>query len=92
MAITNYLVSYDLNKPGKDYSGVHKAIQNASTGVWCKPLESVYIIQSNLTSEGVYDKVHPFLDANDRILVVGLTGDYCGYLDNDIVKYLSNMM
>lgn len=88
----NYLVSYDLNKPGKDYSGVHKAIQNASTGSWCRPLESVYIIQSNLTSEGIYNKVHPFLDSSDRILVVGLTRDYCGYLTNDIVDFLSKLM
>ena len=88
----NYLVSYDLNKPGKDYSGVHKAIQNASTGSWCRPLESVYIIQSTLTAKGVYDRVYPLLDSNDLILVVGLTKDYCGYLNENIVEYLKNMM
>lgn len=88
----NYLVSYDLNKPGKDYSGVHKAIQSASTGVWCKPLESVYIIQSNLTARNIYDRVEKFLDKSDRILIIQVTNESFWCLDKDVSDYLQRML
>lgn len=88
----NYLVSYDLNKPGKDYSGVQRAIQNASTGVWCKPLESVYIIQSNLTAQSIYNKICPFLDGSDRILIIEASGESYWYLDRQVSDYLAKML
>ena len=88
----NYLVSYDLNKPGKDYSGVYKAIQNASTGVWCKPLESVYVICSNLTAQAIYNKICPFLDTNDRILIIEVTSNSYWYLSKYIGDYLQKML
>ena len=88
----NYLVSYDLNKPGKDYSGVHKAIESASAGVWCKPLESVYVIRSSLTAQAIYNKICPFLDTSDRILVIEVTGNSYWYLEKDVNDYLQKML
>jgi len=87
-----YLVSYDLNKPGKDYQGVHQAIKNASDGTWCKPLESVYIIRTNLTTEAVYNRVVPYLDSGDRILVIEVTSNSYWYLDKDVSDFLQKML
>lgn len=87
----NYVVSYDLNAPGQDYSGVHKAIQSASTGVWCRPLESVWVIQSNLSSASIYNAIAPNLDKTDHLFVAEITSNYFGYLDTKVVNYLKGM-
>lgn len=87
----NYLVSYDLNKSGKNYDGVYEAIKSASNGVWCHALESVWIIQSSLSAKDIYGKVAPFIDLDDRLLVVGLTGEWWGCLDSNISDYLKKM-
>lgn len=88
----NYLVSYDLNKSGKDYSGVYEAIQSASTGMWCKPLESVYIIRSSLSAEAIYNRVAQHLDRDDCVLVIEVTENYFGYFDKRVVDYLNSML
>lgn len=87
-----YLISYDLNKPGKDYQGVYQAIKDSSTGTWCKPLESVYIIRSELTTQGIYNKIAPHLDSGDRVLVIEVTSNSFWYLDKDVSDYLQKML
>ena len=87
-----YLISYDLNKPGKDYAGVHKAIKDSSTGIWCKPLESLYIIRSTLTTKAIYERIKPHFDTGDRILVIEVTSTSHWYLDHDVADYLNEML
>lgn len=87
-----YLVSYDLNSPGKNYNDLYEAIKNASTGVWCKPLSSVYIINSNQSAKAIYDQLKPCIDGNDAILVIEVTRNSYWYLDKDISKYLLEML
>ncbi len=87
-----YLVSYDLNKPGKNYGDLYDAIKAASTGKWCKPLESVYIIESSLSALSIYNKLAPCLDSNDRILVIEVKGQSYWYLDKEVSDYLQEML
>lgn len=88
----NYLVSYDLNKSGKNYDGVSDAIKNASNGKWCHPLESVWIIQSSLSAKGIFDRIAPFIDSDDRLLVAGMTSEWWGYLDSSVSDYIKEQM
>ena len=87
-----YLISYDLNAPGKNYDGLYKAIENASNGTWCRPLRSVYIIKSSLSSKDIYDHLAPCLDSSDRVLVIEVTNKAYWYLDEDISDYLYKML
>lgn len=87
-----YLISYDLNKPGKNYENLYEAIKGASNGVWCKPLRSVYIINSNLSVKSIYDRLATCLDTTDRVLVIEVTRNACWYLDTDISKHLQSML
>lgn len=87
-----YLISYDLNSPGKNYDDLYEAIKAASTGVWCKPLRSVYIIKSNLRAEEVYNRLKPCLDDNDCILVIEVTRESHWYLNKEISDYLYKML
>lgn len=66
-----YFITYDLNKAGKNYEGVYQAIKDASTGAWCHFWESSWLIRSNLiTADIVFDRIRPYLDNDDRCLVV----------------------
>lgn len=86
-----YMVSYDLNKPGQNYDDLYQKIKGASTGVWCHPMDSTWIIQSNLTPEGIYNKVKSALDPSDSIFIVQIAQNYYGVLPNDLWEYIEKM-
>ena len=88
----NFLISYDLNKSEKNYDGVYSAIKESSTGMWCRPLESVWVIQSNLSTPQIYNKIAPSLDKDDRMLVIEVTSNSYWYLDQEVSDYLKTML
>ena len=85
MKLLVYLISYDLNKTGKDYEGIYTAIKDLSTGIWSHPLESVWLIQSNLfPANAIFKNLKPHLDSDDRCLVVEIRNNMQGLLPQDI--------
>lgn len=69
------LVSYDLLLPGQNYSGLIQAIKNLGDAFHV--LESTWVVRTNLKScAEVRDRLTPHIDRNDRLLVVGLSGDW----------------
>lgn len=64
-----YVVSYDLHGK-RDYARAHQGIVNVSNNIWCKPLESFYIIFSNKIAAEVRDYLSNYVDNNDSIMVV----------------------
>jgi CRISPR/Cas system-associated endoribonuclease Cas2 len=70
-----YLITYDLNSPrGRNsYSNIAAAIRRASDGNWCKPLESTWLIESTLTYTQIRDRLLPYVDSDDHLLVVNMT-------------------
>lgn len=76
-----YLITYDLNKPGKDYTSVYQAIKDASDGTLWHDLDSAWLIRSQLQSANdVFRYIQPHLDANDRCLVIEVKRNYQGWL------------
>lgn len=67
------LVSYDLMAPGKDYDKLWSHLRAYPD--YIKPLESVWLIKTALSAEEVRNKVKLYIDSNDRLLVVNVTGD-----------------
>ncbi len=72
-----YLISYDLNKPGKNYDARINAI-TAMGGT--RVLLSQWVVRRNDTSaSGLRDHFWTFMDANDRLLVVSIdNSDWAG--------------
>ena len=63
-----YLISYDLNTPGKNYQALWDAIAGLSAQ---RVLLSQWITRrSNTSAQGLRDYLWAFMDANDRLLVV----------------------
>lgn len=63
----NYLISYDLNKIGQNYTDLIKAIQSYPNAR--SILKSVWFIHSSQHSESIRDHLLEFMDMNDELIV-----------------------
>lgn len=86
-----YLIGYDLNNPGQDYSDLIEAIKNI--GPWWHCLDSTWIVNSNNSAIQIRDYLVKFLDRNDELLVGHLSGEsaWIGF-DDDCSKGLRKVM
>ena len=68
-----YIISYDLNKEREGYSAANKALNDAIrnlSGTRCKPLESFWVIVTDISASAIRDALLPYLDDNDELLVI----------------------
>jgi hypothetical protein len=86
------LISYDLMSPGKDYSALHKHIE--SYGNWAKPLESFWFIRTNNSAEIVRNLAMKYIDVNDKLFVVEITGMASAWqnLSNEVVNWIGSKL
>lgn len=70
--MATYIISYDLDAPHRDYSGVAEAIESCGKAWHC--LDSTWLVVSNLDHAQIRDKVQTALDSGDKILVAKLSG------------------
>lgn len=68
-----YLITYDLHKPGQSYNKLYEAIKKL--GSWWHCLDSNWIVTTNLNAVKIRDSLIPYLDPNDDLLVVHLSGE-----------------
>ena len=86
------LVSYDLRAPGKDYTKLLDHFR--SYGKRSKPLKSVWLIRTTLTAAQVLDAAVNYIDKNDNILAIDVTGRASKWrnLSDDNVKWIGSTM
>ena len=74
-----YMVGYDLNKPGQDYTDLIDALKRY--GTWWHHLDSTWIIITNDTAAQVRDYLKQYLDSNDELLVatIGAPAAWYGF-------------
>ena len=73
------LVTYDLNRPGKDYSKIIGRIKQL-TGTWCHAVESLWLLKMDATATQVRDDLQTYRDGNDELLVIDITGDAAAWI------------
>jgi hypothetical protein len=83
-----YAINYDLKEPGRDYVGLYEAIKGC--GAWWHYLESTWLVDTNLDAEGIWKRLSPHFDENDRALVIGVTKNYQGWLPNDAWEWIND--
>ncbi len=67
-----YVISYDLNSPGKDYAGLTAELQRIDG---TRVLYSQWVVdRTGTTPAALRDHFVLFMDRNDRLLVTELTG------------------
>lgn len=81
------MISYDLNKPNKDYSSLYAAIKGIS-GVWWHHLTSDWLVDTSMSTDQVAKKLRSVMDSNDELLVIRVQRDFNGYLSEDAWKWL----
>lgn len=74
-----YMISYDLNKPGQNYSKLYKAIKGL--GSWCHYLDSIWLVDTTLNATKISGILNPKIDKNDRLLIFRLGKDSNGWLE-----------
>lgn len=62
-----YMVTYDLNTPGQNYTSLIKAIENYTH---CKALKSAYFIDSGDSAATIRDNLMKHIDSNDMLFVI----------------------
>jgi hypothetical protein len=70
--MATYLISYDLDKPGQDYTDLINAIKQ---GGGRRGLYSEWFIATNSSARQIYDGLSPFIDRNDRLIVLKVSGE-----------------
>ena len=84
-----YLITYDLNKPGQDYSKLFDGIK--ALGAWGHYLDSTWIIKTQLNATQIRDRLNPpVIDSNDGLLVVRLQGDWASWMKLDANEWFQN--
>lgn len=91
-----YIISYDLNREGADYSRANKELTDKIKELfptWWHHLDSVWIVVTQMTAVQIRDALARHLDSDDELLVVlsGNAGAWCGFSDkstNWLKKYL----
>lgn len=84
-----YLISYDLNAPGKDYSDLYTSIK--SIGDYYHVLGSEWFVSSSYLSENdIGQKIHSCMDSTDSLFVCKVAKGYSGWLTDDAWAWLNN--
>ena len=86
-----YLVGYDLNRPGQDYSDLIDALK--AYGTWWHHLDSTWIIVTDDSPTEVRDNLSQYLDENDELLVaaIGTPAAWSGFNGKGSDWLMSNL-
>ncbi|TAU15498.1 hypothetical protein ELH33_01080 [Rhizobium ruizarguesonis] len=82
-----YAVNYDLKRPGQNYEALHEAIM--SCGDWWHYLGSTWLVHTQIDAQSIWDRLSPHIDANDFVLVIGMTHDYQGWLPQEAWDWIN---
>lgn len=63
-----YIISYDLVAPNRNYTDLYNAIKRYS--FWGRLTESTWAITSNKKTVEIRDELLPFIDKDDRLIVI----------------------
>ena len=84
-----YMITYDLNDPGKNYDKVIQAIKDASDGAWCTYWKSSFLIRTDKqTADEVSSLITKHLDNNDRMIIIEIINNKQGWLSEKQWEYI----
>lgn len=81
-----FLISYDLNKQGQDYTDLINAIKSYNGYISC--LKSQWLIATNKSCDDVYNHLKTKIDKNDSLFIVQIVNPYQGWIKKEIIDWL----
>lgn len=85
-----YLISYDLNKIGKNYSDLYTTIKNHYT--WWHYLDSTWLIYTSESTNQIWNRFSSIIDNNDSILIIEVKDNYQGWLPKEAWIWIKKYM
>lgn len=84
-----YHISYDLKKPGKDYTDLYSEIKKL--GSWCHPVDSTWYVDTTANATSIRDALLSVMDSTDALVVTaaGTPGAWSG-LESEVSEWLKN--
>lgn len=82
-----YIVTYDLNAPGKDYAPLLAAIRRYTH---CYALKSAFFIDTSESAADVRNKLKKLIDANDSLYVMELHKHWAANRTMDCTTWLKS--
>lgn len=82
------LITYDLNKPHKDYPKLFEGIR--SYGSYAHALDSVWLVKTDSTVGQIRDHLKQFIDSNDQLKVVRVSDWATFNLSKEVTDWLKN--
>ncbi|MCQ2340646.1 MAG: hypothetical protein MJZ79_07735 [Paludibacteraceae bacterium] len=85
-----YLITYDLNKDGKDYANLYQKIKDIAPNAWIHPLESVWCLRvQDIDANSIYNQLRPSVDDVDNLFIVEITNmDRQGWMPKNLWVWL----
>ena len=84
-----FLISYDLNVPGRDYEKLYEVLKSAEG--WWHYLDSTWVLSTKESLSSWQKKIHDAIDDNDSYLIVDITGQsLSGWLPKKAWEWLKN--
>lgn len=73
-----YIISYDLGKPDRDYTGLFDELKKFDN--WWHYLESTWIIKTSNSPNEIFKKLKTHIDDNDNLLIIEAGKKHQGWL------------
>lgn len=85
-------ISYDLRKPGRDYSTLYEQIKKL--GSWCHPVDSTwYVDTTSNDAVAVRDSLKTKMDSSDALIVTQASTPGAWYgLDENVTAWLKQQL
>lgn len=85
-----YQINYDLRKQ-RNYAPLYERLERYS--MWCRPLESCWVISTTQSATQVRDHLRAVMDQDDGLLVTRLEAEAAWVnLDPKVSEYLKEML
>jgi len=82
-----YLITYDLNKEGKNYDGVYAAIKKL--GKWWHYLDSNWLVETSSSASEIGSILNKEIDKDDSLLVVRVMNEHAGWLPQEAWDWIN---
>ena len=85
-----YVITYNLNQPGRDYKALYEALMQYEY-IRDPALESVWFISiPNTTATDITNYLLNYIDATDRLFVTKIkSGEAAGWMHSDIWSWIN---
>ncbi len=84
-----FLVTYDLNKPGKDYSRLYASLRQYDY-IRDPVLDSAWFVSTSWSSAQIYEHLRHSMDRSDRLFITQIqAGGHSGWMHKNVWAWIN---